>query len=197
MFTPSTEAKCALFLADGCEEIEALTVADLLYRAGIPCTKISITDRLEVVSSHEIHILADACIADTDLDAFDMLILPGGVPGTPNLGACTVLTDAVGRFAASGKWVAAICAAPSILAKLGILQGRTASCNPTVEDVLTENGAVLSRESVSICDRIITSRAMGTAIPFGLARVAHFLGQERADALGAQILYRWQGAASL
>ena len=179
----------ALFLADGCETIEALTVADILFRAGIPCTKVSVTDTPVVVSSHKVTMVADTTIGHLDFDSFDMLVLPGGIPGTLNLKACSALTDQVVRFHKEGRMIAAICAAPSIFAELGILKGVHAACNPTVEDILTANGAILVRENAVKEGNIITSRAMGTAIPFALAIVEYYKGKEAADALGKNILY--------
>ena len=189
MSNTSLEHNVALFLADGCETIEALTVADILFRAGIPCTKVSVTDTPVVVSSHKVTMVADTTIGHLDFDRFDMLVLPGGMPGTLNLKACTALTDQVVRFHKEGRMIAAICAAPSIFAELGILKGVRAACNPTVEDILTANGAVLIRENAVKEGNIITSRAMGTAIPFALAIVEHYKGKEAADALGRNILY--------
>lgn len=184
-----TDKKVAVFLADGCEEIEALTVVDLLYRAGIPHTTVSITDTTTVVSSHQVTITADTVIGDLSFDDYDMLVLPGGIPGTPNLGACAPLTEAVVRFAREGKQVAAICAAPSILAKLGLLKGKEGTCNPSFESVLEENGARLTHEPVTVTGNLIMSQGMGTAILFGLAIVEHYLGREAADDLGRKILY--------
>lgn len=180
----------ALFLADGCEEIEALTVADILYRAGVPCTKVSITDHLEVTSSHKITVLADTTVDALDWDAYDMIVLPGGIPGTPNLEACAVLMEHVKAFAASkDKYVAAICAAPSILAHAGLLKGRNATCNPCVTDELVAAGANHLAEPVVRDGNIITSRAFGTAIPFGLAILAALKNEAAAKAMADKILY--------
>lgn len=189
MAEQSTNKKVAIFLADGCEEIEALTVVDLLYRAGIPHTTVSITDHREVTSSHKVTIIADALISDLNFDEYDMLVLPGGIPGTPNLEACKLLTDKITEFARTGRQVAAICAAPSILANLGLLKGIPATCNPMKEGVLTEQGAILTGHPVTVSGNIITSQAMGTAIPFGLTIVAHYLGKDRADELKRHILF--------
>lgn len=190
MFTSKTDKKTALFLADGCEEIEALTVSDLLYRAGIPCTKVSVNDNPVVTSSHNCTIIADTTVDQLDWDAYDMLILPGGMPGTTNLGSCEALTARILSFEREGKQIAAICAAPSVFAKLGILKGKRATANPSVEGILRENGADYSEDPVVVADNIITSRAMGTAIPFGLKIVEHYLGSETADALGRSVLYK-------
>ena len=162
MFEAKTNLKTAIFFADGCEEIEGLTVVDLLYRAGIPCL---------------------------DFDQYDMIILPGGIPGTPNLRACSPLMEQVKAFCKKGRQVAAICAAPSILAELGLLSGVRATCNPSKDEVLKESGALLCKDKVVVSDNIITSRGMGTAIPFGLAIVAHYLGEDKARALGENIIY--------
>lgn len=179
----------ALFLADGCETIEALTVADILFRAGIPCTRVSITDTPVVVSSHKVTMIADTTVSHLNFDDYDMLVLPGGIPGTPNLKACEPLMAQVKRFYSEGRMIAAICAAPSIFAELGLLKGVRAACNPSFEDVLIRNGADLVRENAVVSGNIITSRAMGTAIPFALAIVEHYKGMEAADALGKNILY--------
>ena len=189
MFEAKTDLKTAIFFADGCEEIEGLTVVDLLYRAGIPCTKVSINDIPEVTSSHEVTFRTDTTIAELDFSEYDMLILPGGVPGTPNLRACDKLMEEVVSFHKEGKQIAAICAAPGIFAELGPLNGIPATCNPSRDDLLTENGAILKENKVVVSGNIITSRAMGTAIPFGLAIVEHYLGRDTARALGENILY--------
>ena len=189
MFEAKTDLKTAIFFADGCEEIEGLTVVDLLYRAGIPCTKVSINDIPEVTSSHEVTFRTDTTIAELDFSEYDMLILPGGVPGTPNLRACDKLMEEVVSFHKEGKQIAASCAAPGIFAELGLLKGIPATCNPSRDDLLTENGAILKENKVVVSGNIITSRAMGTAIPFGLAIVEHYLGRDTARALGENILY--------
>lgn len=192
MFTQTTDQKVALFLADGCEEIEALTVYDLLYRAGIPCTKVSITNSFSVTSSHGVTIQADTTIDQLNFEEYSMLVLPGGMPGTTNEGNCKLLTDWVRNFAdreADGKMVAAICAAPSILAKLGLLKGKQATCNPSVAAILDENGAKLRWSRVAVDGNLITSQAMGTAIPFGLTIVEHYLGHKAAKKLAENIIY--------
>ena len=189
MFEPKTDKKTAIFFADGCEEIEGLTVVDLLYRAGIPCTKVSINDKPEVTSSHEITFRTDTTIKELNFDEYDMLILPGGVPGTPNLRACEPLMEQVVSFYKKGKQIAAICAAPGIFAELGLLKGIPATCNPTRDQLLIDSGALLSHDTVVVSGNIITSRSMGTAVPFGLAIFSHYLGQDTARALQENILY--------
>lgn len=185
----SRNSKVALFLANGCETIEALTVADILFRAKIPCTTVSVNATPVVVTSHSVTVTADTTVDHLNFDDYDMIVLPGGIPGTPNLKACTPLMEQVLRFHREGKMVAAICAAPSILAELGLLNGVRSTCNPSVEQVLLDGGAQLVRENAVTAGNLITSRAMGTAIPFALAIVEHYLGKEAADSLGENILY--------
>ncbi|MBP3735930.1 MAG: DJ-1/PfpI family protein [Lachnospiraceae bacterium] len=189
MFEQKTEKKCAIFLANGFEEIEALAVSDLLFRAGIPVVLVSLNDEPVVTSSHDVTLIADTTIAGFDFNAYDMLILPGGIPGTPNLKACAPLCDAILRFHAQGKSLAAICAAPSIFAELGILQGKTACCHPSVTEVLQAHGAIVSEENAVTCDHFITSRGMGCAIDFGLAIVTHFLGTDAAEKIAKGIVW--------
>ena len=189
MSNNTNNCKVALFLANGCETIEALTVADILFRAGIPCTKVSVNDTPVVVTSHGVTVTADTTVGFLDWDSYDMLVLPGGIPGTPNLRACAPLMEEVRRFHREGKMVAAICAAPSILAELGLLRGVRSTCNPSVEKILIENGADLVKEDAVTTGNIITSRAMGTAVPFALAIMEHYLGKEKADELGRNILF--------
>ncbi|MBQ9057938.1 MAG: DJ-1/PfpI family protein [Atopobiaceae bacterium] len=181
--------KVALMMAPGLEEIEGLTVADLLYRAGVSCELISVGEGLEVVSSHKVKIVCDQHVDDVNFDDFDMIVLPGGIPGTPNLKACEKLMDGVKRFAEQEKPIGAICAAPSILAELGLLKGRNATSNPAFMQVLEEHGALTSEDNVVVDGPFITSRAMGTAIAFGIAIVARLCGTEEAVKLAQTILW--------
>lgn len=190
MFMAKTNKKTAIFLADGFEEVEALTTYDLLYRAGITCTKVSITSDLEVTSAHDVTMRCDTTVDALDFSAYDMIILPGGMPGTTNLRGCKKLCEEVSAFAKEGKQLAAICAAPSIFAELGLLRDVPATCYPSMGPVLTKNGAVLKEEPVVVSGNITTSRGVGTAIAFGLSLVSHYMGQEVADKLAADIVYR-------
>ena len=184
-----TTRTAAIFFADGCEEIEGLTVVDILYRAGIPLKKISVSSSLTVVSSHQLSFRCDSLIADEDLSRYDLLILPGGIPGTLNLKACEPLREALLAFAAQGKGLAAICAAPSVLGDLGLLRGRPCACNPSWEDALLEKGARVIRQEVVRDGNIITSRGLGTSIPFALAILSYFKGDEAAEEMRRKIVY--------
>lgn len=185
----TSNPKIALFLADGCEETEALATADILKRAHLPVTMVSINQTKTVTSSHNVTFEGDTLLTDINFDDFDMLILPGGMPGTPNLEANALLHENVVRFVNEGRMVAAICAAPTILAHAGLLRGRRATCNPGRYQDLIEAGAILTKEKVTVDGNIITSQAMGTAIPFALAIVTHYLGKDTAAAIAEDVVY--------
>lgn len=178
-------SRVCLFLADGCEEIEALTVVDLLRRAGIKIDIISITDSNKVEGAHNIIIESDRLFKDTEFEAYDMLVLPGGMPGTLNLGKHKGVLESVMKFHKAEKWIVAICAAPSILGDLGILEGKRAICYPGYEDRL--KGADICLEPVVIDQNIITSRGMGTAIQFGLSIIENLSDKETADKIKKSI----------
>lgn len=180
--------KAYIFLADGFEEIEGLTVVDILRRAGIEIRMISIMGRKQITGSHGIVVEADEVFENADLEDGTLLILPGGMPGTRYLGAHKELGELLQKAAVSGRQVAAICAAPSVLGGLGLLKGRKATCYPGFEDQLT--GAEVSMEPVVVSGNVTTSRGMGTAIPFALTLVAGIQGQEAADQLGKSIIYQ-------
>ena len=171
--------KVLLFLADGFEECEGLIVVDILRRAGIAVTTASVMGREQVVSSHQVKITADALAEHVEPVQFDAVVLPGGIPRTPNLKACPLVTETCRNFYEAGKLVAAICAAPSILGALGLLQGKRATVYPGMEDTLT--GAEPTPGEVVTDGNLITSRSMGTAIPFALT-IAAYLSEDPAVA---------------
>ena len=180
-------SKIAVAMADGVEEIEGLTVVDLCRRAGIEVTMVSVSGNLTVHGSHGIDFKADALFEETDWDGFDMLVLPGGKVGTDNLEAHAGLMKILDSYAAAGKMVAAICAAPSVLGHRGILRGRKATCHPGFEKDLL--GAEWLAEPV-VCDgNLITSRGVGTAIAFALAITEHFCGAAKAREIADAIVY--------
>ena len=177
----------AVFLADGFEEIEGLTVVDVLRRAGLPVKTVSIMGRREVTGSHQITVLADVLFEETSFEETAALVLPGGMPGTLNLGAHSGVTETVSRSYQEGKMVAAICAAPSVLGQLGILKGRRATCYPGFEEKMT--GAVATGAKAEVSDNVITGKGMGAAIPFALALVGQLLGEEKAREVKEAIVY--------
>lgn len=181
-------SKIGVFLAPGLEEIEGLTVVDILRRAGVEVVTVSISGQKEVTGSHNITVLADKLFEEVDFDELDGVALPGGMPGITHLKEHSGVNEVIVKFDQKKKLVAAICAAPSVLGQAGLLQGRRAASYPGFEEKLT--GALISREEVAQDGHIITSRGMGTAIPFGLALTAYLLGQEKAEEIKASIIYR-------
>ncbi len=182
-----TMANVYVFTADGFEEIEGLTVVDLMRRAGAQVQMVSISDGLAVKGSHGIEIKADTFFDDVDFDQADLLVLPGGMPGTLHLGEHEGLTGLLQDFAAKGKRVAAICAAPSVLGGLGLLKGKRAVCYPGFEDKLT--GAQVEMEEVVTDGCITTSRGLGTAIPFALELISLLFGPEKAEEIKKSVIY--------
>lgn len=179
--------KAAVFFATGYEEIEALTVVDLLRRAQIETVCVSIDNQKSVTGSHGISVAMDAGIDEIIFESFDILVCPGGMPGTKNLEACRKLTDNIQKFYDSGKLIAAICAAPSIFGHMGLLTGKKACIYPGMEAELT--GSEVVYDPVVKADHVITSRGMGTAIDFGLEIIAALLDRETADSLGKAVVH--------
>lgn len=180
-------AKAGIFFAEGYEEIEALTVVDLCRRAGVEIQMISVTGEGSVAGSHGICVKMDALLTEVDFGQLDMLVLPGGMPGTKNLEGCAPLMEELDRFYAAGKWIAAICAAPSVFGHRGYLKGREAVCYPSFEGELT--GATVLSEAAAADGNVITGRGMGCAIPFGLLIVEKLISRAAADALAESIVY--------
>ena len=177
----ATDATVAIMLADGFEEVEALAVAGVLYRAGVRADLISVTDARHVTSSHGIRVVADLMLEDVDLSAYTLLFLPGGMPGTLGLKATPAIQAEVLRRADAGQPVAAICAAPSILAELGVLEGRHATANPAFVKAIAAGGAIVHENPVVVDEFIITSRGAGTSLELGLEIVRYLLGDEVVD----------------
>jgi len=175
-----------LFLAPGFEEIEAISTIDILRRAGLPVASVSITGDLRVVGAHGIAIEADVLYPDVDFNNADMLILPGGMPGTKNLNVHEGLKATLLSFATAGKPLAAICAAPMILGQLGILDGKEATCYPGNEIHL--KGARLSEYMVVQDGAIITASGPGVSADFALQIVTYLLGEEKADEVTKALL---------
>lgn len=180
--------KAIVFLADGFEEIEGLTVVDLLRRAGIQVVTASIKTEKEINGAHGIQVFADETVENVDFSTADMVVLPGGMPGTLNLGNCKKVTETVMEFFKQGKEVAAICAAPSVLGDLGILKGKKATCYPGFEERLT--GAEVSLEEVVSDGNVTTSRGLGTAIPFALKLIEKLIDTAKADEVKESIIYK-------
>ena len=179
--------RIAIFFAEGYEEIEALTVVDLCRRAGIWVDMVSVTDSLQVTGAHGIPVVMDKMLAEVEFDTLDMLVLPGGMPGTRNLEQVPLLMEQVKAFAAAGKYIAAICAAPSVFGHLGLLAGKNACCYPGFEEELT--GANVMFHPCEADGNIITSRGMGCAIDFSLKIIEKLENDDTASKIGRQIIY--------
>ena len=181
-------SKIGIFMADGCEEIEGLTVVDVVRRAKMEIVMLSITGKKEVTSSHGVTFLADALAEETGYEDLDGIVLPGGMPGTMHLLENETVNAVIRKFAEEGKLVAAICAAPSVLGAAGLLEGKHATCHPGFEEKLT--GATTSGDEVVVDGNIITSRGMGTAIDFAAALIARLQDEKKAEEIKASIIYR-------
>ncbi len=179
-------SKAILWMANGVEECEALLVVDLLRRAGVEVQTASIHDGISVLSSHGIQIKADVPAAEADYASADLVILPGGKVGTENLSSCALVREQCVAFAGSKK-VAAICAAPSILASLGLLEGKKATVHPGFESKM--HGASLTHSPVAVDGNIITGQALGAAIPFSLELIRQLEGEKSVKKVAEAICY--------
>ncbi len=181
-------AKVCIFLAEGFEEIEALTVVDVLRRAKVEIVMVSVTGTDPVTGAHGITVMADSLFEDMEYGDTDMLVLPGGMPGTLNLSKHEGLSRLLKSFYESGKELAAICAAPRILGTKGFLSGKNATCYPGNEESLL--GARYQAADVVMDGNIVTSRGMGTALDFSLSLVTKLKGREEAVRLAEALQYR-------
>ena len=175
-----------VMLADGFEEIEALTFVDILRRAQIDVQTVSAYNTDVVTGSHGIAVTADIKI-DNINGISDGIVLPGGLPGTYNLRDNKRVAELLNEFNNNGKYVAAICAAPSVLGGLGILNQKQATCYPSFEETLT--GALVSKDRVVADGNIITSRGAGTAHDFAFKFVELIKGKKVADDIRSSMLY--------
>ncbi len=178
--------KVVLFFANGTEEVEALTAVDVLRRAGAELCVVGVGGR-EVVGSHGIRITADLSEDELNRDeAFDMVIVPGGLPGTTHLDESETVDAVLRAVNARGGYLAAICAAPLVLGKRGYLEGREAICYPGFEANLL--GARLSERRVCRDGNVITAAGMGVALEFALALTEALYGAEKAESLRRSVL---------
>ena len=177
--------KVLVVFAQGCEEIEAVTIVDILRRAGIEVTSAGL-DGQPVQGSHNVTLLADTTLDLAQHLEFDMIVLPGGLPGTDNLRADKRLIALLQKMAQQGKYVAAICAAPSVLAAAGLLDGRKATCYPTCLDAFP--GIDLQTAAVVEDGKLITSRGPGTAMDFALVLVEQLSGKTKRQEVEAALV---------
>lgn len=175
-----------LFLADGFEEIEALTSVDVLRRAGIDIKTVGVTGEI-VTGAHNISVHSDICLDDVDESLIDAVILPGGLLGTQNLDENGRVKELIEFTYNNGKKVCAICAAPSILGKMGILKGKKATCYPGFEKYF--EGAQYTASSVEVCENVITSNGMGSSFKFAFEITAALKDRETSDRVKSEIQY--------
>lgn len=177
-----------LFLADGFEEAEALVPLDLLRRAGCDIQTVSISDERTVTGSHGIPVVCDLTGRELITEGLEMVVLPGGMPGTSNLMQSPLVARYLETAAERGLYIAAICAAPSVPGQLGLLRGKRATCFPGFEDKLT--GAIFTGEPVERDGKLITAKGMGVALEFGLALVEALKGEQESARIKAAIQCR-------
>lgn len=173
--------KAAIFIAPGFEEIEALTPADVLNRAGAEVELISITEDKSVTGNHGLTIVCDRVFEGKPIEEKDILILPGGMPGAKNLQSHTKLTDLLKEYYDQKKWIGAICAAPMIIGELGFLQNRKATCFPGFEHHL--KGAHHYPVPAITDGHIITGRGIGAAMEFAIEIVTNLYDANKASEL--------------
>lgn len=180
--------KIAVHLADGFEEIEAISIIDVLRRAGLDVVTVSITGKLEVHGAHQINVMADVLFDDVDYETIHMIVLPGGMPGASNLNVHEGLKAQIVKFNEARKPLAAICAAPLVYGNLGILNGRKAVCYPGFEKYLS--GAEVLTNPVEESGNVTTGRGPGVAIQFALKLVEQLVSAEKAEVLAGQMLLK-------
>ena len=177
-----------LFLAEGFEEIEALTPVDVLRRAGLNLKTVAVGDSKTVKGTHGIEVVADIAEKELGDDIPEAIILPGGMPGTLNLEESEIVIDTLLRAMSNNSLVCAICAAPSILGISGYLKHRKATCYPGFEEYL--DGATFTDERVVRDGNIITAKGMGCSAEFALCIVEALLGKEKADEIAVSAIIR-------
>ena len=182
--------KVILFLAEGFEEVEALTVVDYLRRKSILVDTISITDNETVKGAHDIIVITDKKIDELkEVDSYDGVVIPGGMPGASNLRNDNKVIEIIRTMNDSGKLVASICAGPMVLERAGVIKGKKVTSYPGYEDVLKDS--IYQEESVVIDGNIITSRGPSLAVEFAIEIIKYLRGHEKAEELKRDILYRY------
>lgn len=174
-------------LAQGCEELEAITITDLLVRAGITVTTCGL-DEQPVKASRGTTIIPDTSIDKVQNKSFDLIVLPGGLPGADHLRDNQLLQSMIKKQARENKYLAAICAAPKALAQAGVLQGKTATSFPGVLAALNNNSITISENAVEIDGNIVTSRGPGTAMDFTLTLIELLEGKKKRDEVNQQLV---------
>lgn len=181
--------QAVMLFAEGFEEVEALMTVDLLMRGGVDVKLVSVSGERNVSGSHGISVGMDLMMDEVCVQELDAVIIPGGMPGTVNLGKSEAVTKILKQMNEEGKIVGAICAAPSVLGACGILQGKKATCYPGFEDQLT--GAQFVDEMAVVDENIVTSRGLGTSMEFGFALLEQLVSGEKVNEVREQIVFRY------
>lgn len=180
-------ARVLVPLAQGCEELEAVTITDILTRGGIEVVTAGLDDK-PVKASRGMTLLPNVSLDQVLNDSFDMIVLPGGQPGADNLNSDSRIHELLKRMAAEGKYTAAICAAPKVLADAGLLDGRKATSFPGVLDKMDLPRVDVQLERLVIDDKVMTSRGPGTAMDFALALVEKLAGKVKRDEVEKELV---------
>lgn len=176
-----------IFLADGFEEVEALTSVDVMRRAGMPVATVSINAGREVTGAHGVTVVADSVYGDNDYSDAEWVVLPGGIPGAPNLASCEPLCQLLNDRDEQGGKIGAICASPAVvLGNLGLLAGRNAVCYPGMEE--TVEGVNWGKTQVAVDGNIVTGNGPAAAAPFALTMVSLSMGEEKACEVASGML---------
>ena len=171
-------ARVLVPLAQGCEELEAVTVIDLLRRAGVDVVTAGLDDQ-PVTASRGVRLIPDALLADVMEEDFDMIVLPGGLPGAEHLDQDERIHALLTSMSKSGRFTAAICAAPKVLANAGLLDGKSATSYPGIIDAMELENTKVLQDPVVVDGKIVTSRGPGTAMDFALALIELLLGPDK------------------
>lgn len=180
--------KIAVHLAEGFEEIEAITIIDVLRRAGFNVSTVSVTGELKVTGSHHIPVIADELFENINYTSIDMIVLPGGMPGAKNLNNHEGLKNQILNFNKNGKTLGAICAAPLVFGQAGILKGKNATCYPGFEKYL--EGAQITGAAAEVSGNIITGKGAGVAIDFAIKIVEQLKGKNAALELAEKLIMK-------
>ena len=178
--------RVALFLANGFEEIEAIATTDILRRAQIDVVTVSITEKHSVTGAHGVEVIADNIFDETDFSEIDLLLLPGGMPGSKHLNEHKGLKDLLIEFNSQNRFIAAICAAPMVLGGLGLLKGKRATCYPGFESELI--GATIDSGSLVVDDNITTGKGPGFVFDFALSLVEQLVGLQAREEVASGML---------
>ena len=177
-----------VFLAEGFEDIEALGTVDILRRSGLEVVTVSISDEYFVTSAHNVPIGADALFSEIDFSDAQLLVLPGGLPGSVNLKDFKPLQELLLKHNGEGKLIAAICAAPMALGNIGLLNGKRATCYPGCQDTMT--GAEYTAELCTVDGNIITGEGPAAVFPFAYKLVEILVGEDTANALRQGMMFK-------